>query len=123
MTKQQTQVLQFMRAFQQHLEVYPNVPPTDEQTLRKLLVIEECAELTDAINSGDIVQIAKESADVMYVVLGLANTYGFDLEPVFDEVHRSNMSKVGGYKSKQGKWIKPATYSKADIVPLQPWKG
>ena len=123
MTKQQIQVLTFMRSFEQHMEVYPNIPPTDEQTLRKLLVIEECAELTDAINAGNIVEIAKEAADVMYVVLGLANCYGFDLEPVFDEVHRSNMTKVGGHKNKLGKWVKPATYERADITPLEPWKG
>lgn len=123
MTNQQFQVLTFMRSFEQHMEVYPNIPPQQEQTLRKLLVIEECAELTDAINSGNLVDIAKEAADVMYVVLGLANCYGFDLEPVFDAVHESNMTKIGGHKGPTGKWIKPSTYREANVLPLQPWKG
>lgn len=123
MTNQQTKVLAFMRAFEQHLEVYPNIPPQDHQTLRKLLVIEECAELMDAINEQNIAHIAKECADVMYVVLGLANTYGFDLEPVFDAVHESNMTKIGGHKGPTGKWMKPSTYREANVLPLQPWKG
>jgi len=118
MTKQQDQVLQFMRAFEQHLEVTPKCPPDREAQLRKLLVIEECAELISAITDNDIVAVADACADIMYVVLGTANAYGFDLEPVFDEVHRSNMSKVGGKKDHTGKIIKPAHYSPANIEPL-----
>ena len=37
------------------------------------------------------------------------------MEPVFKEVHRSNMSKVGGYKREDGKWVKPPTYSPASL--------
>jgi predicted HAD superfamily Cof-like phosphohydrolase len=37
------------------------------------------------------------------------------MEPVFQEVHRSNMSKVGGYKREDGKWVKPPTYSPASL--------
>ena len=40
---------------------------------------------------------------------------GIDIEPVFREVHRSNMTKVGGYKREDGKWVKPDTYSPARI--------
>ncbi len=118
MTKQQNQVLQFMRAFEQHLEVTPKCIPYAEGKLRKLLVIEECSELVAAIEDNDLVAIADACADILYVVLGTANAYGFDLEPVFDEVHRSNMSKVGGKKDPNGKIIKPPTYSPADIAPL-----
>ena len=62
--------------------------------------------------------IAKELADLLYVVYGTAVSYGIDLEPVFQEVQRSNMSKVGGYKREDGKWVKPATYSPAVIKPI-----
>ena len=54
----------------------------------------------------------------MYVVYGTAISYGIDMEPVFKEVQRSNMSKVGGYKREDGKWVKPPTYSPADIAPI-----
>ena len=41
-----------------------------------------------------------------------------DIEPVFNEVHRSNMTKKGGYKNDYGKWIKPKSYSHAEIEPI-----
>ena len=62
--------------------------------------------------------LAKEMADLLYVVYGTAVSYGIDMEPVFREVHRSNLSKVGGYKRADGKWVKPPTYSPADIQPI-----
>ena len=40
------------------------------------------------------------------------------MEPVFQEVHRSNVSKVGGYKREDGKWVKPPTYSPACLAPI-----
>jgi predicted HAD superfamily Cof-like phosphohydrolase len=49
------------------------------------------------------------------VVYGTAVSLGIDMEPVFKEVHRSNMSKVGGYKREDGKWVKPPTYSPASL--------
>lgn len=62
--------------------------------------------------------IAKELADLLYVVYGTAVSCGIDLEPIFREVHRSNMSKVGGHRRADGKWVKPLTYSPAVIEPL-----
>ena len=40
------------------------------------------------------------------------------MEPVFREVHRSNLSKVGGHKRDDGKWVKPDTYSPAQLAPI-----
>ncbi len=68
--------------------------------------------------SGNLAALAKEMADLLYVVYGTAVSYGIDMDPVFREVHRSNLSKVGGYKRADGKWVKPPTYSPADIEPL-----
>ncbi|MEC4688424.1 MAG: hypothetical protein VST64_08985, partial [Nitrospirota bacterium] len=62
--------------------------------------------------------VAKELADLLYVVYGAAVSCGIDMEPVFQEVHRSNMSKLGGYKRADGKWVKPPTYSPASIQPI-----
>ncbi len=62
-------------------------------------------------------------ADLLYVVYGAAVSYGIDMDPVFREVHRSNMSKVGGYKRADGKWVKPATYSPACIEPIVAEQG
>lgn len=54
--------------------------------------------------------------DLKYVTDGTAEDIGIDLEPFSDEVHRSNMSKVGGTKRADGKLIKPPTYSEANIT-------
>ncbi|NIQ95452.1 MAG: nucleoside triphosphate pyrophosphohydrolase family protein, partial [Desulfuromonadales bacterium] len=35
-------------------------------------------------------------ADLIYVAIGAAITYGIDLRPVWEEVHRTNMAKMGG---------------------------
>jgi predicted HAD superfamily Cof-like phosphohydrolase len=46
-------------------------------------------------------------ADLLYVVYGAAVTFGIDLDPFFDEVHRSNMAKDGGATREDGKILKP----------------
>ena len=45
------------------------------------------------------------------------------MAPVFREVHRSNMSKVGGHKRADGKWIKPPSYSLAHLRPILAAQG
>jgi predicted HAD superfamily Cof-like phosphohydrolase len=61
--------------------------------------------------------------DLLYVVYGAGVTCGIDLEQVFEEIHRSNMSKVGGYKNAIGKFVKPSTYSPADLRPILLYQG
>ena len=92
----------------------------DERTraLRERLIHEEFEELKEAMGKRDLSAIAKELADLLYVVYGTAVSYGIDMGPVFREVHRSNMSKIGGYKREDGKWVKPPTYSPAVIEPI-----
>lgn len=43
----------------------------------------------------DHVEVADALADIVYVAYGTALTYGIDLDAVLQEVHRSNMSKLG----------------------------
>ena len=75
-------------------------------------------ELQAALGQKDVAAVAKELADLLYVVYGTAVSCGIDLEPVFREVHRSNMTKVGGHKRADGKWVKPPGYSPARIEPI-----
>ena len=92
----------------------------DERTrlLRERLIHEEFEELKEAMGKHNLAAIAKELADLLYVVYGTAVSYGIDMDPVFREVHRSNMSKIGGYKREDGKWVKPPSYSPAVIEPI-----
>jgi len=115
MTNEQTMV----ESFHSRFDIMVHATPTDldEQTkqLRVHLIQEEFDELKEAMATGNLAAVAKEMADLLYVTYGTAVSYGIDMEPVFHEVHRSNMSKVGGYKRADGKWVKPPTYSPADI--------
>ncbi len=61
--------------------------------LRIKLIDEEYDELIEAINYGDRVQIAKELADLVYVVVGTAITMGIPFNEVFGALQISNMSK------------------------------
>jgi len=64
-------------------------------------------------------ELAKELADLLYVVYGTAEELGIPLEEVFQAVHQSNMSKVwpdGTVKRNDfGKVLKPPTYTKPDL--------
>jgi predicted HAD superfamily Cof-like phosphohydrolase len=108
-------VQEFHNQFDIHIAATPSAPDESTQILRNRLIQEEFDEFQEAMQSKDLTAMAKELADLLYVVYGTAVSLGIDMEPVFKEVHRSNMSKVGGYKREDGKWVKPPTYSPASL--------
>ncbi|MGH7229296.1 MAG: MazG nucleotide pyrophosphohydrolase domain-containing protein [Nitrospiraceae bacterium] len=118
MTDEQRMVAEFHRRFGIAIGTIPAVPDETTRSLRVNLIREEFDELQEALVQQDLSAIAKELADLLYVVYGTAVSCGIDLEPVFQEVHRSNLSKVGGSRREDGKWIKPPTYSPACIQPI-----
>ena len=118
MNNAQQMVLEFHEQFDIQVASRPTLLDDSTQQLRIRLIQEEFDELQEAMNAHDLPNIAKELADLLYVVYGTAVSCGIDMEPVFNEVHRSNMSKVGGHKREDGKWVKPATYSPADITSI-----
>ncbi|MFO0774809.1 MAG: MazG nucleotide pyrophosphohydrolase domain-containing protein [Nitrospiraceae bacterium] len=123
MNKEQEAVAAFHRAFDVAVASTPCAPDDATRRLRERLIDEEFAELREAMAEGSVPQIAKELADLLYVVYGTAVSCGMDMEAVFAEVHRSNMSKVGGHKREDGKWIKPASYSPARVEPMLEAQG
>lgn len=72
-TLQQDQVTEFHRAFGCAVNAHWTV---DLAGLRARLVAEECAELETALGAGDRAGIARELADLAYVVIGTAVTFG-----------------------------------------------
>lgn len=93
----------------------------------ELLIKNKSNELVASILKGDLVGIADGIADVLYVVIGTAIAYGINIQEVFNEVHRSNLSKTVWNEEEQrytiekdeyGKGIKPPTYSPAEIEPI-----
>lgn len=103
----------------------------DSVNLYYRLVEEEFDEMTVALDrmrtSGETLDAAAELADacidLMYVTIGLLESMGLDPQPLWDEVHASNMSKFvrqedGTYraiKREDGKILKPSTYFKPDL--------
>lgn len=118
MTSWFTDVLAFMKKLKQ---------PIGEKTLalsktsplvrlRVDLIREEFDELQEAVVDEDLVEIADALADLVYVTIGMAITYGIDLRPVWNEVHRTNMMKEGGGLRADGKILKPAGWQQPNIA-------
>lgn len=78
---------------------------------RVKLILEECAELCEAIENRDMAAIASESCDVIYVVLGTLVVLGLPFLPFWRDVQRANMAKevspTGGKPIKPAGWEKP----------------
>lgn len=91
--------------------------------LRLSLAEEEYLEWREAlefyVTTGDPKPMAKESADLGYVIWGAAARPRIDLDAAFREVHRSNMSKFGPngevYTREDGKVLKGPYYREADM--------
>lgn len=91
--------------------------------LRSDLIKEEYSEYLDACVDGEIFDIAKELADLAYVVIGTALAHGIhNFDEVFAEVHRSNMSKLGAdghpVRRVDGKVLKGPNYSPANLSEI-----
>ena len=111
MTHEQQCVAEFMRTFNQTIPDGPAIPADTIISLRKNLIYEEMSELFKAFSEHDLNAIADGLGDLLYVIYGAGLAFGLDLEPIFNEVHRSNMTKLGGTIREDGKLIKPSSYS------------
>ena len=116
MNRMQFQVTEFHLALEQPVESEPMMLTPERRELRMSLIMEEARELNDALQEGDMVGAADAIADLLYVTFGTAVEMGIDMEPVFDEVHRSNMDKVGGPTRGDGKVLKPPGWQGPDVA-------
>lgn len=97
----------------------PTIVSAEVMKLRLDLIDEERGELLLAMLKWNTVESYDAILDLLYVVIGTAVAMGLDLEPGWNEVHRSNMSKfIDGHKRADGKWIKGPSYSPADLAPI-----
>ena len=98
---------------------------------RMTLIAEEFKELAEAaadltINAGDNPEelevrkehVLKELCDCMYVLTGLASTFGWPVATAFDRVHESNMTKLPFQKTDDGKIMKGPNYEPCDLGGL-----
>lgn len=89
-------VAEFHRTFGAPILETPQIPSEERCRLRVNLLQEELNELSEAIEAGDIVEIADALADLQYVLSGAVLEFGLKdrFDPLFEEVQRSNMSKA-----------------------------
>lgn len=107
MNEWQQKVRDFHEKFNMHIEKTPTLPSPEEKWLRTSLVVEEAEELVNAILENDLEGVADALVDLIYVTCGTGVSFGIDLQPLFEEVHRANMEKEGGGKRPDGKVLKP----------------
>ncbi len=97
MKKQIDQVAEFHEVFKIGNEEKP-LGKVDEATfrLRYNLMKEENEEYLEAAQNGDLVEIADALGDMMYILCGTILKHGVQdvIEDIFDEIQRSNMSKL-----------------------------
>ena len=85
----------FMNTYGQDVKEKAEFPENKIVQLRIDLIEEELNELKEAIKNKDIVEVADALTDILYVTYGAWHSFGVNLDECFDEVQRSNMSKLG----------------------------
>lgn len=114
-------VKEFQTAVGQNVGVSPEFPNGRERKLRMDLMLEEVKEYMESEEKNDLENLAKELADIIYIVCGTAVSYGIPLDRVFDEVHRSNMAKLVDGKPirrEDGKILKPEGWTPPDVKKI-----
>lgn len=116
------QVRQFNETYKVPTSETPRLPDDNEATRVHNLILEELMELNDAIDAGDIVEVADALADILYVTAQQAVTLGFPVDSLLREVQRSNMSKLGEDGKpifrEDGKVLKGINFSQPRILKV-----
>ncbi|KAB5488321.1 MULTISPECIES: nucleoside triphosphate pyrophosphohydrolase family protein [Flagellimonas] len=96
----------------------------EKNLLRFNLMDEENKEYLEAANEGDLVEVADALGDMLYILCGTILEHGmqYKIEEVFEEIQKSNMSKLGAdgkpiYRE-DGKVLKGPNYFKPDIKTI-----
>ena len=95
--------------------------PEEKLRLRYNLMAEENEEYLEAARNGDLIEVADALGDMLYILCGTILEHGmqYKIEEVFNEIQRSNMSKLDKngqpiYRE-DGKVMKGPNYFKPDI--------
>ena len=109
----------FMKTFGQEVKNQPALSSDKINNLRYDLIKEELAELKDAMEKKDLLEVADALTDILYVTYGAGHAFGIDLDKCFEEVQNSNMSKLDEsgkpIYNESGKVMKGPNYFKPDL--------
>ena len=115
-------VKEFMQKFKQEVKSKPSFPDDNIIKLRINLIKEELLELEEALNEKNIEETADALTDILYVTYGAGHAFGIDLDKCFDEVQKSNMSKLDKFGNPiyndQGKVMKGPLYFKPNFKKI-----
>jgi len=110
----------FMKTFGQEVKTNPSLSTNKINDLRISLINEELDEFKEAIKNDNIKEVADALTDILYVTYGAGHAFGIDLDKCFDEVQRSNMSKLDKdgkpIYNENGKVMKGPNYFKPDLT-------
>lgn len=146
MNKIQQGVREFHEKAGQLINIKPSEVDSKTAILRVRLLLEEVLEFAEAsgveiltqdgecldvtaieddeltfshVGKANLVDIADALGDINYVSYGAAICYGIDMEPVEDEIQRSNLSKfISGFKDEYGKWNKGKDYTPVNLESI-----
>ncbi len=114
-----TSVKKFMETFGQEVKSKPAFPSEKISKLRYDLIKEELDEFQEALNDKNLKEVADSLTDILYVTYGAGHAFGIDLDKCFDEVQRSNMSKLGAdgkpIYNEHGKVMKGPNYFEPNL--------
>jgi len=109
----------FMETFGQEIKNQPSFSTEKVNKLRYDLIKEELEELKLALDNKDLLEVADALTDILYVTYGAGHAFGVDLDKCFEEVQKSNMSKLDGngkpIYNEAGKVMKGTKYFKPDL--------
>ena len=98
MKKQLNSVKRFHETYKLSYNINPIADlGSDKNKLRFDLMSEENNEYINAANNNDIIEVADALGDMLYILCGTIIEHGMQdiIEPIFDEIQKSNMSKLG----------------------------
>ena len=112
-------VKKFMETFGQEIREKAGFPDSKIINLRFDLIEEELIELKNALENKNIKEVADALTDILYVTYGAGHAFGINLNKCFEEVQKSNMSKLGldgnPIYNDKGKVMKGPNYFKPDL--------
>jgi len=117
-------LIDFHQSFKVNIESKPIIPSNHRCQLRQKLLEEELNEFKEAWVENDIEEVADALADLQYVLLGTVLEFGLQdyFSEIFNEVHRSNMSKLDEFgnpvRRNDGKVIKSDQFIPPDIQKI-----